>query len=1007
MRKFIKEKVGITCDKLAELSQKTIYEIPELKYIQCDYKSGKEIPVPDDSWKTLKRGEYVPGKDCHFWFYTEYTTPSAEKDEQIIFELRTSTKGPWDTQNPQVILYLNDEMTNGLDINHRTSVLKPNTKYKILMYFYTGIFDMRVDIFADIKVINLPVKKLYYDMRVPCDAAMCYDDTDYAYIRTMKHLERACNMIDFSGNKNFADCVKAADDYLQKEYYEKECGCSDAVVSLIGHTHIDVAWLWTLDQTREKVQRSFATVLSLMERYPEYVFMSSQPQLYQYLKEEAPELYEKVKEKVKEGRWEVEGAMWLEADCNLSSGESLVRQILHGKRFMRNEFGVDSHVLWLPDVFGYSAALPQILQKSGVDKFVTSKISWNEYNKLPYDSFMWEGLDGTEVFTYFLTARNHEKYCERDTETTYTGHVTPKMVLGTWERYQQKDYSDETIITFGFGDGGGGPTEEMLEAARRLEYGLPGIPKTQMSFAGDFLKRVKDNFDKNCEITGRTPKWVGELYLEFHRGTYTSIARNKKNNRECEFLCQTTETLAVANDILNGRAYPEEKLEKAWKTLLLNQFHDIIPGSSIREVYEESDREYDELRRVIGEEKKSELEEIARSVSEKGLLVYNPNSFEASGLVENGGEYVYAENIPPMGWKVVEPKKAEGIVTVSDKCIESEHYKILFDDNMNIVSLFDKDFGREVVAEGKRANQLQAFEDYPRAYDNWEITDYYQDKMQTVNNVESVKPINGSGSGGFEVVRKFGNSLITQEILVYAKSRRIDFKTKLDWHENHILLKAAFPTNIHTNKATYDVQFGNVERNTHQNTCWDAAKFEVCAQKWGDVSDGGYGFSLLNNCKYGYNAVGGEIKLTLHKCGTYPNTDADQGVHPFTYSALPHDGDFRDGKTIEEAYLLNRPFETAAAEGSGKLAPSFSLVSCDCPNIVIETVKKAEDGNGIIIRLYDAWDKKSNPTVKLGFDAAKISLCDMMENSVSEIGVGKEVSIPVSNFEIITLKAEL
>ncbi len=1009
MRKFINDKVRITCETLSELSQKTIYAIPEMQYIPCGYKSGRELPVPDSSWQTLHRYERIQGKDRHFWFYTEYKTPSADKDKQYVLELTTSTEGSWDATNPQVLLYLNGKAVQGIDINHRQAVLEPDTEYKILMYFYTGMIDIHLDVFADIKLIDTQVHQLYYDLKVPYDAAMCFDESDYSYIKPMKYLEQACNIIDFSvpGSDSFYKSVLDAREYMRTEFFEKECGSSDAVVSLIGHTHIDVAWLWTLDQTREKAQRSFATVLNLMDQYPEYVFMSSQPQLYKYLKEEAPDLYERVKEKVKEGRWEVEGAMWLEADCNLSSGESLVRQVLYGKKFMKDEFGVDSRILWLPDVFGYSAALPQILKKSGVDKFVTSKISWNETNTLPYDSFMWEGLDGTEIFTYFLTAQDHNKHHEHNNFTTYVGMVTPSMTLGTWERYQQKDYNTETIITYGYGDGGGGPTAEMLETARRLEYGLPGIPKTQMSFAGDFLNRVESNFIKNCEITKRTPKWVGELYLEFHRGTYTSIAKNKKNNRDCEFLCQTAETAALSDMLLCGGAYPQDALHAAWETLLLNQFHDIIPGSSIFEVYEESDREYAQVRSTIGDAKSNAINSIAKSADKKGILVYNPNSFAASGIVKYDGGYTYAENVPSMGWKVIEPSVPENTVTVSDKCIDSKHYTIKFDDCMNIVSLFDKDCGREVIKDGQTANRMQLFEDYPRQYDNWELTDYYQEKMQTLDCVKSVKPINGQGFGGFEIVREYHNSVITQNIIVYSESRRIDFETTADWHEHHMLLKAAFPTNIHANKASYEVQFGNVERATHENTSWDMAKFEVCAQKWGDISEEGYGLSLINNCKYGYSAKGGEIKLTLIKCGTYPNPEADQGIHTFTYSLLPHEGNFRQGGTINEAYLLNRPLETAVSDGTGSCPSEFSLISCDCDNIVIETAKQAEDGSGIIIRLYDAWDKKSNPTLKFGFNAKKIYLCGMMENCISELGSGNEVTLPVGNFEIITLKAEL
>ena len=1014
MDKFIKDKIRVTCSNLKDMTQKVVYQVPELLYTPCEYKKPQEKPTPDASWMPFKRHDRVCGRDKHFWFYAEVKTPPAKEGTQLILDVITDYEGSWDASNPQGILYLNGKLAHGLDINHHTAVLEPDTDYQLLLYFYTGTNttaaaqNIYMDVMLDIKSVDLAVKDLYYDLRVPYDAAMCFEESDYSHIRTIKHLEAACNLIDFRQPQSdeFYKSIAAARAYLKEEYYGKECGMSESVVNMIGHTHIDVAWQWTLAQTREKVQRSFSTVIDLMKRYPEYVFMSSQPKLYAYLKEEEPELYEEIKEKIKEGRWEAEGAMWLEADCNLSSGESLIRQVFHGKKFMKDEFGVDSHILWLPDVFGYSAAMPQILQKSGVDQFVTSKISWNESNCMPYDSFMWEGIDGTEIFTYFLTAQRNGQMKNGNFYTTYVGMVSPSLTLGTWERYQQKEYNTETIVTFGYGDGGGGPTEDMLETQRRLEYGLPGIPKTQISRAGDFLARVEKNFHENCEKNGRIPKWVGELYLEFHRGTYTSIAKNKKNNRDCEFLCQSAETLAVTDNIFNGTAYPEKTLYDSWEIILLNQFHDIIPGSSIFEVYEDSDKQYAQVREEVGKIKSDALSGIADKVSEKGFMVYNPNSFTVSDYAEYNGETVYVSDVPPLGYKVVSDFDKLGNVAVSDKKIESEHYVIIFDDNMNIVSLFDKDNGREVVKDGAAINQLKIFEDYPREYDNWEISNYYKQKMWELNDVESVTPISGNGYGGFEIKRRYMSSTVTQQIIAYTNSRRIDFKTVADWHEHHVLLKAVFPTTIHSSTASYEIQFGNVERPTHENTSWDQAKFEVCAQKWSDLSEEGYGLSLLNDCKYGHSTFGSEMTITLIKCGTFPNPLADQGIHEFTYSLYPHKDGFKQGGTIEEAYKLNRPLEIVTASGNGSLPSEFSLVKSDCENIIIETVKAAHDGNGIVVRMYDAWNKKTTPEIKLGFDAKKISLCNMLEEPICELGSGNTVKVPVSNFEIVTLLIE-
>lgn len=1018
MDAFIKDKIRVTCENLKRLSEKTVYEIPELQFVPWEYKKAGERPTPDETWRPFARFERVQGKDKHFWFYTALKTPAILRNEQLFLELITGREGQWDATNPQGLLYLNGEIVQGLDTNHRQAAVKPDTEYEILLYFYTGMIDSHVEVMMNLKSVDLPVQKLYYDLKVPYDAALCLEENEYTHIKTLKHLERACNFLDFRkpGSKDFYDGIAAADGYLQKEYYEKACGKKEVIVNYIGHTHIDVAWLWTLAQTKEKVQRSFATALQLMEQYPQYIFMSSQPQLYDYLRQEAPDLYEKVKKRVKEGRWEVEGAMWLEADCNLSSGESLIRQILFGKRFMREEFDVESHILWLPDVFGYSGALPQILRKSGVDQFVTSKISWNESNQIPYDSFLWQGIDGTEIFTYFLSAQTHKDYKEGKNHTTYAADISPEINLGTWERYQQKEYNNETVVLFGYGDGGGGPTAEMLESMNRLKRGLPGMPGAQMSRVGDFLARAEENFHRNCEDMGRTPRWVGELYLELHRGTYTSMARNKKNNRQCEFLCQEAETLAVMGKLFLGKEYPTTTLNDSWRLLLLNQFHDIIPGSSIKEVYEDSDRQYAQIREDVGKIKGERLTSLAEQVSQSGLFVYNPNSFAVTGYAQSGEKRIFVKDVPPMGWKVVSKEEfadgtkadADKQIQVLEKRIESPHYSIRFDDDMNIVSIFDKDNGREVIAAGKRGNQLCVFEDYPRKHDNWEISNYYKQKMWTVNDVRAVTVISDCGYGGYRVERKYMNSTIVQTILVYRESRRIDFETQIDWHEDHVLLKAHFPTTIHTNKATYEIQFGNLERPNHSNTSWDAAKFEVCAQKWGDLSEEGYGVSLLNDCKYGYGADGNEIAITLLKCGTYPNVEADQGLHTFTYSLYPHKDNFRQGGTIREAYLLNRPLTCIPTEGAGTLPPEYSFASCDSENIVIETVKQAEAGDGMIVRLYDAWGKKSTPRLKFGFDVEKVLLCDLLENPIEEIRTdreaGNEVTIKVDNFEIITLR---
>ncbi len=743
-------------------------------------------------------------------------------------------------------------------------------------------------------------------------------------------------------------------------------------------------------QTREKAERSFATVLNLMRQYPEYKFMSSQPQLYQHVKEANPDLYRQIKERVTEGRWEVEGAMWLEADCNLTGGESLVRQILYGKRFMKEEFGVESRMLWLPDVFGYNAALPQILRKSGVDRFFTSKIAWNETDTMPHDIFLWKGLDGTEIFTSFIES--------------YVGMLQPDYVLKrTWEIFKDKSLSDRSLLTFGYGDGGGGATAEMLENYRRMQYGIPGLPKLEMETATAYYDKIEADFYRNTKELRRTPKWDGELYLEMHRGTYTSIAKNKRNNRKSELLYQEAETLSVTDMVINRGTYDSETLHKNQLNILLNQFHDIIPGSSIKEVYDITDVEYARILkegRAIVDEK---LDAIAKNLAtDGGILVYNPTAYTRSDYVRVNGKTYHAEDVPAHGYRVIADLPTARTSKVGDHCIENDRLRVLFDKSYQIVSVYDKEADREVIVDGTAANRLEVYEDYPRTFDAWEITDYYKQKMWLCDDVSEVTPI----ENGYRVVRKYQKSTICQDIVLKPESKRIDFVTEVDWQEDHVLLKAAFPLDIRTTEATYEVQFGHLARPTHQNTSWDAAKFEVCGHKWGDLSETGYGVSLLNDCKYGYSAEENVLSLSLLKAATYPNPDADRGKHTFTYALYPHIGGLTQGGTVQEGYHLNMPLEAMAVSASnGSLPAVYSLVSCDAENICVETVKKAEDDDSIIVRLYDSYNQKSRPTLTFGFDFQEAYLCNLMEENEKKLEFdGRKLQLPVQNFEIVTIK---
>lgn len=1012
MTNIRKEKIRTTVEYLKELICIETTELNGFKLLPSEYKKAQRPPASDEKRRTLNGGDFLEGTDTHFWISKKMKTPKAPFDEaRLYFDLKTGRENRWDATNPQALVYLNGHAVQGLDIHHTDIRLEFDTEYDMDLYLYTGMEEGKFCFIPTLKTIDTRIEKLYYDMSVPYECLACLDENSEEWVTVCKFLELTCNLLDLRVpyDDAFYESINRAQQFIEEEFYRKKCGKSDVSVSCIGHTHIDVAWKWTLAQTEEKAQRSFATALRLMDEYDDFIFMSSQPQLYQYVKDNEPEIYERIVKYAREGRWEPEGAMWLEADCNLSSGESLIRQIIKGKKFFLEEFGKDCKILWLPDVFGYSAALPQILKKTGVEKFVTSKISWNETNKLPYDAFIWEGLDGSEIFTVFITAQDYKFGDEAENHTTYVGDITPGFVVGTRRRFQQKEYTNTGMIPFGYGDGGGGATREMVEKHRRLKRGIPGIPKTVIEPVTQYLKKTEDDFRKNAKELKKTPRWVGELYLEFHRGTYTSVAKNKKNNRKSEFAAYTAEQLSVISGILNGNAYPKRELDECWKLILLNQFHDIIPGSSIKEVYIDSDLQYAHIQKKLGEITEAQLSHIADGIDrEKGIVVYNPNSFVMSSNVFYNGKCCYADNVPPMGWRCFKTLPAENTIKVTKKSIESNFYKIVFDDHLNIVSLFDKENNREIIKKSCAGNSLEAFEDLPYQFDNWELSPYYKQKKWLITDVSEVMPINDGVRAGLYIKRSFLNSITEQKIYVYENSRRIDFETEIDWKEKHIVLKAAFPFNIHSDVADYETQFGYIQRSTHENTSYDAAKFEVCAHKYADISEDDYGVAILNDCKYGYNTEGSTMKLTLLKCGTDPNPDADREKHSFKYCIYPHAGNHKNGGVIQAGYEFNNPLTAFKANGDGKIDERFSLISCNKENIIIETVKRAENTDDIVIRAYEAYNRRNDVTFTFGFKVREAYLCDMLENKVVKLPVfDNSVDVEISNFEIVTILVKI
>jgi alpha-mannosidase len=1038
---FPLERVNKIAQELKSYIYQSRVKVENFKMKEGNYKSPQDVDASSAPWKEFISGTRWGGYDSHAWFRTDVTIPE-EMDGKTVAIIVNSGQDGWDATNPQFIAYVNGVLMQGLDRNHQEVVLahsaKAGNRYQIDLHAYSGMGHSKVDLFVNLVVVDTKIRKLYYDIYVPLQVAQKLPKDDKKRIDILTALNNTVNLLDLRKplSPMFYDSVEKAEEYIEEEFYKKICGPQEAEATCVGHTHIDVAWLWTLAQTREKTARSFSTVLRLMEEYPEYIFMSSQPQLYKFLKEDYPDVYNQVKDRVKEGRWEADGAMWLEADCNLTSGESLVRQILFGTRFFEKEFGVKNHVLWLPDVFGYSAALPQILKKSDIDYFMTTKISWNQFNKLPYDTFMWKGLDGTEVLTHFVTTRDYEPV-PTSHGTTYNGNLVPSQVMGAWQRYQQKDINNDVLISYGYGDGGGGPTRDMLENGRRMSRGIPGCPKVKMGTANDYFKKLEQTVKDSKYL----PKWVGELYLEYHRGTYTSMGRNKRYNRKSEFLYQDTEFLSSLAMLL-GHEYPQQAINQGWETILLNQFHDIIPGSSIREVYEDSKEQYEEILNIGTEMANKATEGIGAQIDlrERSVVVYNTLSFNRDDivtfevpvdvqhpcivddkgqvlpcqLIEKNGKreaIFFAQNLPSKGYKAytLRDRKVEWDTSmeVSSTHLENKYFSMELDDKGTFTSIYDKINMREVLKEGQRGNQIQAFEDKPMNWDNWDIDVYYQEKMWEVDEVEKVEVIeNGPVRSGVRVYKKFMDSTIIQNIYIYQDIPRIDFDSYVDWKEDQVLLKAAFPVDVHADKATYDIQFGNVERPTHWNTSWDLARFEVCAHKWADLSEEGFGVSLLNDCKYGHDIKDGVMRITLLKSGMHPNNKADREEHRFVYSLYPHAGDWKDGNTVKMGYQLNVPVYAKVEQAhEGTLPPVLSVISVDCDNVIVETIKKAEDSDDLIIRLYECYNKRTDVTLTFFKPLLRVVECNLMEKDIQPVDVQENTfSFQIKPYEIKTFK---
>jgi alpha-mannosidase len=854
---------------------------------------------------------------------------------------------------------------------------------------------------ASIAICDETVRALFYDFEVLLDLLKALPESSPRYQKILVGLADVSHLL-YDGLPVAAEKARA----VLHPLLSRRGGDPSLKISAVGHAHMDLGWLWPIRETKRKGARTFSTAISNIENYPHYIFGASQPQYFLWMKENYPALYAQIKQKVAEGRIEPQGAMWVEADTNVSGGEALVRQILQGRRFFRQEFGVDVRYLWLPDVFGYNGNLPQILKKAGVDIFATQKLSWSLINPFPHHSFQWQGIDGSTVLAHMFP------------EDTYNGPALPRSVRKIEQNYRDSGISDHALMVFGIGDGGGGPGEEHLERIERIQN-LEGLSPVKQEWAAAFFEQWRAQAD-------RFPTWVGELYLERHEGTLTTEARNKWYNRKMELGLRELEWSSVLACLLSGAAYPSGWLQEAWREVLLYQFHDILPGSSIKRVYDESLARYQILSQGVSGRLAENDRLLAGSISTEGcespVLVQNSLAWERSEWVNVNGSWAWAD-VPSMGYRVIDLqgfKNPEGLFA-SSTSLENDCLKVTFAPNGSIASILDKRCQREVIPAGQAANRLAVYTDLGDAWDF--PMDYAAQIPRFMALVASTARIDGP-CAILEQTYRLGHSELFQLIVLTAGSPRLEFISRLHWRTPQAMLRTSFPVDIHAEQATFDIQYGHIRRSTHRNTTWDLARDEVCAHKWVDLSQGDYGVALLNDSKYGHKVKGNVLDLNLLRSAPYPGSRVaeepsdpaepnhvytDQCDHLFTYALYPHPGDHVSGRVAQAGYELNIPLRaTPLPVQSGRLPRQASFLKVNAPNIFVEAIKQAEDDQGLIFRLYEAEHKGVRACLTFGFPVTSAAEVDMMEEHSSPFAVAdNSIEIEFKPLEIKTFKVHI
>ncbi|MEV7238958.1 glycoside hydrolase family 38 C-terminal domain-containing protein [Streptomyces sp. NPDC051020] len=828
----------------------------------------------------------------------------------------------------------------------------------------------------DLSVFDTEVWELAQDLDVLGELMHALPEADPRRWQLLQTIDRALDAVDL---QSISASAPAAREILRPAL-SAPAAPSAHRISAVGHAHIDTAWLWPLRETVRKVARTLSNVTHLMGDHPDFRFAMSQAQQLAWLKEKRPEVYARVQEKAKSGQFLPVGSLWVEPDTNITGGEAFARQLIHGKRFYAQEFGVETQEMWLPDTFGYNAAMPQLMKLAGVRWFLTQKISWNTTNKFPHHTFRWEGIDGTRIFSHFPPV------------DTYNAELTGAELAHAVGNFQDKGAAGSSLLPFGYGDGGGGPTREMLARAARLSS-LEGSPRVVIEPPAEFFTRAEAEYPD-------APVWVGELYLEFHRGTLTSQLRTKQGNRRSEHLLREAELWSATAAVRAGVPYPYEALDRLWKTVLLHQFHDILPGSSIAWVHREAEQTYTE---VLGE-LDGIVSSAQRALAGEGerTVVFN-SAPHARGNVPALGATVRTTPVHPA---VAPVRSGNGFV------LDNNLVKIEIDARGLITSAIDLTAGREALAPGAAANLLQLHQDFPNEYDAWDIDEFYRNIVHDLTEADVLR----AEPEGVRIVRTFGDSRIEQLLSLREGSRRLDIDTEIDWHEKEKLLKAAFPLDLRADHSSAEIPFGHVKRPTHTNTSWDAAKFEICAHRYLHVDENDWGAALVNDSTYGHDITrdvrpdGGTtttVRLSLLRAPRFPDPDADQGRHRLRYGIVLGAA---IADAVREGYAFNLP--ERAVPGTTAVTP---LVSTDDEAVVIEAVKLADDRSGdLVVRLYEAHGGRARAVLTIAAPWDAVTETDLLERPLdgaepTRPGTPESTSLHLTlrPFEIRTLRIGL